>query len=81
MISCDERLLEETRLRLAAAGPCRRRHRHVRRAWGHGLLSGLPFLEVMLLAGFMASAGMFLTIEPAPADTTGDAPRAQASQP
>ena len=46
----------------SAAHKCRA-HRKVRRAWGQGLLSGLPFAEVVLLAGFLMSAGMFLTID------------------
>ncbi|WP_172977523.1 hypothetical protein [Roseovarius sp. THAF9] len=41
----------------------------VRRAWGQGLLSGLPFAEVVLLAGFLMSAGMVLSIDHSHATT------------
>jgi hypothetical protein len=61
-------------IQLGPPAPRRRSRPFVRRAWGQGLLSGLPFAEVVLLAGFLMSAGMFLTIDHEHATTdAGDA--------
>lgn len=51
--------------------PVRRRFgRRFRVLWGHGVLAGLPFAEVIVLVAFIASFGMFLTNgDGAPADT------------
>ena len=47
---------------LTLAPPARRRFgRKFRLLWGHGVFSGLPLAEVLLLTAFIASAGMFLT--------------------
>ncbi|WP_428514987.1 hypothetical protein [Roseovarius sp.] len=51
-----------------------RAHRKARRVWGQGLLSGLPFAEIVLLAGFLLSAGMFLTIDGGHATSVDPAP-------
>ncbi len=59
-------------IRLTPPAPRRRSRPGVRRAWGQGLLSGLPFAEVVLLAGFLMSAGMFLTIGHDPATNDAD---------
>ncbi|MGK7651693.1 hypothetical protein ACSQ76_04465 [Roseovarius sp. B08] len=63
-----------------AERPCRPWcSRTTRRICGGGLLSGLPFAEMVLLAGFLMSAGMFLTVEDnhaaqAPSPSTASSP-------
>jgi len=63
-------------IRLTSAAPKHRAHRKVRQVWGQGLLSGLPFAEIVLLAGFLMSAGMFLTINGGQATAVDPAPNA-----
>jgi hypothetical protein len=63
-------------VRLTSDAPKHRAHRKVRRAWGQGLLSGLPFAEIVLLAGFLMSAGMFVTIDGGQATAVDPAPNA-----
>ena len=67
-------------IRLDAAAHRLRSRPGVRRAWGRGFLSGLPFAEVILLACFLMSAGMFLTIDhgDVTTDAAASAPNAHA---
>ncbi|KRS13137.1 hypothetical protein XM53_08295 [Roseovarius atlanticus] len=60
---CNDQPDDTSEIRLSPPAPKPRARTCVRRAWGRGLLSGLPFAEVILLAGFLMSAGMFLTID------------------
>ena len=72
----NDQLTNIPEIRLNPPAPRRRSRPDVRRAWGQGLLSGLPFAELVLLAGFLISAGMFLTIDHGHATTdAGDATR------
>jgi len=61
---------------LTAAAPRHRAHREVRRVWGQSLLSGLPFAEIVLLAGFLMSAGLFMTSDGGHTATTDRTPDA-----
>ena len=70
----NEQSTDTPAIRLDPPSPRRRSRPGVRRAWGQGLLSGLPFAEVVLLAGFLMSAGMFLTIDNGHATTDAGDP-------
>ncbi|MFN3209556.1 MAG: hypothetical protein ACE369_11265 [Roseovarius sp.] len=62
-------------IRRIAAVRGRLAQRQARRTWGTGLTSGLPFAEVVLLAAFVISAGLFFSVSDG-TDTTARTPPA-----
>lgn len=73
---CNDQPPRKPCIRLNPTGPNRRAHRYARRAWDIGLMSGLPFAEVVLLAGFLMTASMFLSVEHEPTAKSQAAPPA-----